>query len=172
MSEIFSLFCFEKRMSLIQLLDEAIKLVEKFTLSTETEASGKVLLTGGYLVLFPKYQGISIALNCQFHAIINVYNHPNTIHIICPQWLQKQLIYNISSNYHISAPKHQLKNVFIQNSLQCFLKFLYETDPFQLNIFKTFGIEITLYGDDSFYNNNNKDIQKEKKMGLGSSAAC
>ena len=142
-------------------------------LHRKSKASGKVLLTGGYLILFPKYRGISIALNCKFHANITFYDKPNTIHIICPQWLQKTLIYNVSkksNNYIIDIPETQLKNPFIQSCLQCFIQFLYEIDKTRLNLFDKFGIEITLYGDDSFYNKRGND-NKEKKMGLGSSAA-
>eukprot|EP01083_Nonionella_stella_P090078 251645_1 len=160
-------------MALLDLIDMAEILVDKFAISTTAKACGKVLITGGYLILFHEYRGISIALNCEFHATLNVYHEPNTIHILCPQWIETELFYHITPDYCIqSSNNHQSKNAFIENSLQCFIRFLHETDATQLHVLEQVGFEIALCADDAFYNTIKGDIKhKDRKMGLGSSAA-
>lgn len=114
-------------------------------------------------------------MNCDFHSIISFHSNANTIKILCPQWLQKTLIYNVSDKndkYGIMIPKDQMKNPFIESCLQCFMQYLFEIDKSKCKLFEKYGVEINLYGDNAFYNKNSlSENNKEKKMGLGSSAA-
>ena len=182
------IFClatsFKKNMSVLPLINELILFIDVFTDNDDVfannvihcKASGKVLITGGYLIIFNQYNGISIALNCYFHSIIKSSMFGNTIHVFCPQWKSKMLLFELNKkNFEvILVNKHCFQNVFIQTALNCFFQYISQKNKSLLyDKLNNHGIFIKLFGDKSFYQtiNDTNNNSGNRKIGLGSSAA-
>jgi phosphomevalonate kinase len=119
---------------------------------------GKVLVAGGYLILFEEYFGISIATSCRFHVKIKKSKN-NFITVLSKQmnWIGQ---YEFKNDTIVATRKDQLSNPFVENSLFYTLHYLKNKLGGELNC----PMEIELLADEEFYS-------EEGKRGLGSSAS-
>jgi Phosphomevalonate kinase len=115
-------------------------------------AYGKVLILGGYLVLYPKYSGIVVTCSAIFRCFIEILPTKESAVFVC------------SEKFFVSA-KFLFPFEVIGNSNE-FIDEAVKTSIFIISLFKNFkenDIKLTLVADDEFYKNG--------KTGLGSSAA-
>ena len=47
-------------------------------------ASGKVLITGGYLIIDPENCGLVLSTNTMFSCTIEAINQPDKLLVVCP----------------------------------------------------------------------------------------
>lgn len=116
-------------------------------------STGKVLILGGYLVLFPKYFGVVLACTSKVTCTLkSLQDHNNSIWIKSPQFNLQTCFKSVP----FSDPGDS--NIFISETLKTTLYFvsLYKE-------LKATDIEIEIHGDEAFYTCG--------KTGLGSSAA-
>lgn len=68
--------------------------------TTIASAPGKVLLTGGYLVLEQAFNGLVVGTSARFYTVIRPQTHAGTITVDSPQFEQAQWSYkaNINTN--------------------------------------------------------------------------
>jgi phosphomevalonate kinase len=117
------------------------------------ESHGKVLILGGYLVLFPQYFGLVLTCSSKVRAILKPVQGEDFS--VCVKSRQ----FNLSSEFK-SSPFQALSesNVFILESLKTAFYFIS-----QMNSIRPERLEIEVHGDEEFYTCG--------KTGLGSSAA-
>jgi phosphomevalonate kinase len=118
-------------------------------------STGKVLLTGGYIILEKKYFGICIATTSKFHSIIgmedNLEKEENVIFEIKlkskqTNWECDMRIIEKEKELVLEKVDFSSKNIFIETSVFYCLSILYE-----IKKIKNKKIEIEVYGDNDFY---------------------
>jgi phosphomevalonate kinase len=119
---------------------------------------GKVLVAGGYLILFEEYFGISIATSCRFYTKIKKSkNNFTSVHSPQMNWIGE---YQYKNDTLIQL-NDTFSNQFVENSLFYTLHYLKNKFGGE---FKFHQLEIEVSGDEEFYS-------EEGKRGLGSSAS-
>ncbi|KAJ9105869.1 hypothetical protein QFC20_004204 [Naganishia adeliensis] len=134
--------------------------------TTIVSAPGKVLLTGGYLVLDPAYSGLVIATSSRFYSIVRTRSSPSanhdsnpTIVVEAPQFDDAVWEYAVEhgDNGQITVQPVQSsngRNKFVEIALQKTVSLIQtmkgETDP--SNIFEGISqLKIVIVGDNDFY---------------------
>ena len=124
-------------------------------------APGKALLAGGYLVLFPEFSGLSVALDSRVYAAAKRGQQPLVVE--CPQFASEWKLPEDTRNPYLAAAYNVVSS--------------YYGEPLT-------G-KVTIWSDDGFHSqagvtdprllkrfaNHGKDITQVPKTGLGSSAA-
>ena len=127
--------------------------------SLTASAPGKVLICGGYLVLFPQYVGCVIAMDTRFYVTIegeeaaagSTVDH--TVIVKSPQFTNSRRIYRVRTgeNNHVSISNDECsdRNPFIDTCITVCLRYVCEvscdTVPADLNV------SITITADNAFY---------------------
>jgi phosphomevalonate kinase len=162
-------------------------------------STGKAILAGGYLVLFPEYKAYVVALSARMHAVANVTN-TTTLHEGCfnitvnsPQFKNGSWSYDFSIidilrdelNYKFSE-KNGKYNPFVEATILTVINYLIGK-KFINNSSSGKNIIITMFSDSEYHSQdgsisksstNNafkflyhqQEITKVNKTGLGSSA--
>lgn len=134
--------------------------------NTIVSAPGKVLLTGGYLVLDPAYSGLVIATSSRFYSIVRTrssstadHDSNPTIVVEAPQFDDAVWEYAVEhgDNGQITVQPVQSsngRNKFVEIALQKTVSLIQtmkgETDP--SNIFEGISqLKIVIVGDNDFY---------------------
>jgi phosphomevalonate kinase len=123
---------------------------------------GKVLLTGGYLVLENPNVGITLTGSSRFFVSINqaiVERDSNilSIQVISNQFAESYKYHYISQNNSIIVADAENNNVFVAKCLQIVFSFLtgHYREDFQLKLNSIMDkgkeLEIFLYADNDFY---------------------
>ncbi|OWB80674.1 hypothetical protein B5S32_g4967 [[Candida] boidinii] len=147
-------------------------------------APGKALLAGGYLVLFPIYESLVIALSSRMYAVAtevikNEIRHDDNdddnnnddnndkilsnITVKSPQFKQGEWSYNISFNeinnneFFLKIVEiNQLKNPFIESTIHTIVSYL------GMNFFKlnNYNVTINIFSDPGFHSTNETIVKK------------
>lgn len=137
-------------------------------------APGKILLTGGYLVLDPAYSGLVLSLSARIYVKVGQSRSTQTsqIFVKSPQFLNATWSFSILDAV-VKANDPETDNPFVREAIQTVLVYLdLATDATSL--------EITIYADNQYYSlpktqkrfsQSDKTIAETPKTGLGSSAA-
>ncbi|KAI8804738.1 Phosphomevalonate kinase [Cladochytrium replicatum] len=164
-------------------------------------APGKVLITGGYLVLFRNHTGVVLATTSRFYTRIRKSPNPaqSEIRIVAPQFSDGVWVYTVArASNQINQSPQQPRNPFVQTAIETVLAYVStfgttgEQDPLDL---LNDGLEITIVAHNDFYSQRDelrrrqlplttqslssltqfaptgKPISQVHKTGLGSSAA-
>ncbi|KAI9252638.1 phosphomevalonate kinase [Sporodiniella umbellata] len=113
--------------------------------STVVSAPGKVLLTGGYLVLEQAYSGCVVGTSSRFYTVIKRSSEPNVISVRSPQFENALWTYQVSDTLELTSLTSD-DNKFVAIALQVTLQLI--QDPSE--IFKH-GLDIVVVGDNDFY---------------------
>lgn len=160
-------------------------------------ATGKAILAGGYLVLFPQYRALVVALSARMHAIADVTHVDSeghlTITVKSPQFLNGLWSYELKvSDYTregLNTPITELnarRNPFVEATISTIVTYVIGTGLITSNC-KSKNITITMFSDAEYHSqegasekssDNNAytflyhqdEITKVPKTGLGSSA--
>lgn len=124
--------------------------------TTIVSAPGKVLITGGYLVLDPDYSGLVLSTSSRFYTTIkDVKNVENTscgglvIDLHSPQfYLSGQYVYESSENGGELKLVNMNKNPYIENAI---LYALAISEYLNGSKIQNRKISITLQADNDFY---------------------
>lgn len=138
-------------------------------------APGKALLAGGYLVLFPIYESLVIALSSRMYAVATDIEKNeikdddddddkilSNITVRSPQFKQGEWSYNITfdeinSEFFLKIVEiNQLKNPFIESTIHTIVSYL-GMEFFKLNNYK---IIINIFSDPGFHSTN-ETIEKK-----------
>ncbi|KAF9460694.1 phosphomevalonate kinase [Collybia nuda] len=168
---------------------------------TVVSSPGKVLITGGYLVLDPKYPGTVISTSSRFYTVVREAgpNDTNHIRVRSPQFLDATWEYIVTTEPDIAVkedPANHSKNKFVQLALQNTIALSAEVvGPLAIQDALEKGLHITIVGDNDFYSQREKlaslklprtldslsqitpftttgvNLSQVHKTGLGSSAA-
>lgn len=168
-------------------------------ISRAFSSTGKAILAGGYLVLFPEYRAYVVALSARMHALTNLTDSVNleagflSITVNSPQFLNGSWSYVISVNDFLMdnlniklAEKNGRSNPFVENTILIVLTYAIGKKLVNESS-KGKEIVITMYSDAEYHsqensvlksslNHNfeflyhNQEITKVNKTGLGSSA--
>ena len=140
--------------------------------SAVSSCPGKVLITGGYLILDRQYSGIVISLDAKFSTRVSYLDLSNSISVKSTQFLDPDIIYRIDYsdtiiNINSPIPSYVSKTLFYCLNIANHLA----TDSI-IPILKL-GISIEFTASDDFYSSDpNKCLLVDvRKTGLGSSAA-
>ncbi|KAF5317110.1 hypothetical protein D9611_003950 [Ephemerocybe angulata] len=126
--------------------------------STVVSAPGKVLISGGYLVLDPAFSGTVVSTSSRFYTVIQdqTGQDANTIRVRSPQFLDATWTYEVafeSATVHVEpASANTSKNKFVHLALQKALSLAVESkgaDPVKASLKK--GFDIAIVGDNDFY---------------------
>ncbi|KAF9132361.1 phosphomevalonate kinase [Mortierella sp. 14UC] len=129
--------------------------------TTIVSAPGKVLLTGGYLVLDPAFSGLVVATNARFYTLIRPGQHPTTtgpykIVVRSPQFNNSTWTYWIAFQDNTidfsSSKEDNSRNTFVELALNyafAMLARLVSADT--LNHTLESGLEIVIAGNNDFY---------------------
>ncbi|KAK3822852.1 MAG: Phosphomevalonate kinase [Benniella sp.] len=131
--------------------------------TTIVSAPGKVLLTGGYLVLDPAFSGLVIATDARFYTLIRPSldsassdHGPYTITVRSPQFESATWHYHVTMNNKDiqlnPSEDDQSKNTFVELALVYSLAIVSQQIPQEKIIqrLKT-GLEIVIAGNNDFY---------------------
>lgn len=137
-------------------------------------APGKLLLAGGYLVLWPEYSSLSIALSSRMHATVSLTESTtNVISIDSPQFQDSHWSYQYED-----GTVTQLKgsrNPFIETTIKILYNYLQPLDLKTLSITIFSDLEFHSQQDSQLRENgfryHSLPIEKVAKTGLGSSAS-
>ncbi|KAG1234680.1 hypothetical protein G6F68_018968 [Rhizopus microsporus] len=81
------------------------------TSCTITSAPGKVLVTGGYLVLEQAFWGCVVSTSSRFYTIIQAQSKPNHISVHSPQFEQADWTYVVTDDFKLKANPGQYQQV-------------------------------------------------------------
>ncbi|ORX47469.1 Phosphomevalonate kinase [Hesseltinella vesiculosa] len=138
---------------------------------TIASAPGKVLVTGGYLVLDQQYLGLVFGTSARFFTVIQNGELPNTITVRSPQFEQATWHYEVQStlsNLIIQSSADASSNKFVETCLRYTLKVILEkVGAPALDKIAQHGLDICIVGDNDFYS------QREElnKLGLSVKSA-
>ncbi|KAK4512380.1 60S ribosomal protein L38 [Mucor velutinosus] len=124
---------------------------------TVASAPGKVLLTGGYLVLEQAYTGLVIGTSARFYTVIKPESAgaPGTLTVRSPQFDQATWQYKAIADgdkLDFSSITTGSSNKFVETCLKFTLQIILErTGAQQVNQLLSNGIEVTIVGDNDFY---------------------
>ncbi|KAI8054510.1 Phosphomevalonate kinase [Syncephalis plumigaleata] len=151
-------------------------------------APGKVLITGGYLVLDPAYRGLVLGTNARFYAAIQMTKQPPVvnptpsirtneysrfIHVNAPQFIDATWVYHIQTREEDSNKVWKLvdvqygytagNNPFIQAALR--LSLAYAEHSIGGNIWNKHQasdtIKITMLADNDFYSQHDQLVARQ-----------
>ncbi|KAF7722584.1 phosphomevalonate kinase [Apophysomyces ossiformis] len=139
-------------------------MVQNYTIAS---APGKVLLTGGYLVLEPTYSGLVVSTSARFYtAIRTTDSNAGLIEVHSPQFDDATWSYSASiaqDTLAFSALPTDSRNKFVETCLFFCLTLLLEqkgAEDFKQCLQK--GLVITIVGDNDFYSQ--RAQLQEKKL--------
>ncbi|CEP10758.1 hypothetical protein [Parasitella parasitica] len=124
---------------------------------TIASAPGKVLLTGGYLVLEQAFTGLVIGTSARFYTVIKPENTgaAGTLTVRSPQfeqatWQYKTTAY--SDQLEFKSITTESSNKFVETCLKFTLQIILERNGAeQMNQLLNNGIQVTIVGDNDFY---------------------
>ncbi|KAI8372445.1 Phosphomevalonate kinase [Blakeslea trispora] len=124
--------------------------------ATIASAPGKVLLTGGYLVLEQAFSGLVVGTSARFYTVIqpDEQQTPNLITVHSPQFENATWQYQIFSNsdLKLEAVKAETQNKFVETCLKFTLEIIHQRiDPTNFQAILSKGIVVTIVGDNDFY---------------------
>jgi len=124
--------------------------------TTIISAPGKVLITGGYLVLDPAYDGTVLATSARFFTVIRSSDsvQENGICVRSPQFLEAEWSYSLHNETNgdlVLTPSvsNTSSNKFVEIALRETLKIAHEISPKSRNPYT--GLQIDILGDNDFY---------------------
>ncbi|GAB5586077.1 phosphomevalonate kinase [Umbelopsis nana] len=127
-------------------------------MTTVVSAPGKVLVTGGYLVLDPSYHGLVIGTNARFYTVIQPREDDTkrgVITVESPQFEESIWEYTceISDNSVSILPGSSInRNKFVETCLRTCFRVLYEKLGEKMLVTKLGGgLRIVIVGDNDFY---------------------
>ncbi|KAI8644857.1 ribosomal protein S5 domain 2-type protein [Parasitella parasitica] len=124
---------------------------------TIASAPGKVLLTGGYLVLEQAYTGLVIGTSARFYTVIKpeYTGAAGTLTVHSPQFEEATWQYKTtghSDKLEFKAITTESSNKFVETCLKFTLHVVLERiGAEQLNRLLSKGIQVTIVGDNDFY---------------------
>ncbi|KAH0589486.1 hypothetical protein H2248_005233 [Termitomyces sp. 'cryptogamus'] len=131
--------------------------------TTVVSSPGKVLVSGGYLVLDPKYSGTVVCTSSRFYTVIREDSScgPNTIRVRSPQFSDATWEYSVSTAETPvkveESPKNASKNKFVYLALQVTLVLVAEISGItSMNTTLSKGLDIAIVGDNDFYSQREK----------------
>ncbi|KAG6811902.1 hypothetical protein H0H92_005360 [Tricholoma furcatifolium] len=131
--------------------------------STVVSAPGKVLVSGGYLVLDPKYSGTVVSTSSRFYTVIreDASRSANSIRVRSPQFTNATWDYSVSTTENVvkveDLPTNTSRNKFVHLALQITLALIAEiTGITTVNNTLAKGIDISIVGDNDFYSQREK----------------
>ncbi|KAG6844566.1 hypothetical protein H0H87_005908 [Tephrocybe sp. NHM501043] len=143
--------------------------------STVVSAPGKVLVSGGYLVLDPKYSGTVVSTSSRFYTVIReeVAGGANSIRVRSPQFSNATWGYSVSTSGTgvtvVDSPTNTSKNKFVHLALQITLALVAETNGItSVNETLSKGLDIAIVGDNDFYSQREKLASLQLPRTLGS----
>lgn len=86
-----------------KLRDDGLYFFFTMTSCTITSAPGKVLVTGGYLVLEQAFWGCVVSTSSRFYTIIQAQSKPNHISVHSPQFEQADWTYVVTDDFKLKA---------------------------------------------------------------------
>ena len=155
-------------------------------------APGKVLLTGGFLVLDRQHTGLVFGLNARIHVAIEdrtQAKEPQLIEVQSPQFLEAVWKYRAGIEDDVvqirPADTNTSSNAFVQTSLLYAFTYLHHVRSSEVasnNAWLTSGLKIDIFADESYYSSPSSTtptkfpyfgvrLADAHKTGLGSSAA-
>lgn len=152
-------------------------------------APGKALLAGGYLVLYPQYQSLVVALSARMHAVVTSATREDIegiyIKVMSEQFNNDEWNYRVYSKHgFIPMEINDRDNPFLEQVIFNVCNYFFPKDICQLP--KGNYIKIELFSDTQFhsevdttvrgnqylsFNYHRKTITEVPKTGLGSSAS-
>ncbi|KAG6915782.1 hypothetical protein DXG01_009820 [Tephrocybe rancida] len=131
--------------------------------TTVVSAPGKVLVSGGYLVLDPKYSGTVVSTSSRFYTVIreDASISANTIRVRSPQFSMATWEYAaLTSSTAVSVedlPINTSKNKFVHLALQITLTLVAEISGVtSVKEALSKGLDIAIVGDNDFYSQREK----------------
>ncbi|CAO3686507.1 unnamed protein product [Umbelopsis ramanniana] len=128
-------------------------------MTTVVSAPGKVLVTGGYLVLDPSYHGLVIGTNAKFYTVIQ--SKPDgaehgAIAVESPQFENSTWKYTCGLlgevGVNVVPSSFESRNKFVETCIRSCLRVIYEKIGEQALLSKlTGGLRIVIVGDNDFY---------------------
>ncbi|KAG1453540.1 hypothetical protein G6F56_007548 [Rhizopus delemar] len=112
---------------------------------TITSAPGKVLLTGGYLVLEQAFSGSVVGTSSRFYTVIQSSSEPNHISVRSPQFEQAHWEYQVLDTLELKPLTLENNNKFVETALQVTLQLIQDK-----HVLKS-GLDIIIVGDNDFY---------------------
>ncbi|EPS94393.1 hypothetical protein FOMPIDRAFT_62407, partial [Fomitopsis schrenkii] len=138
--------------------------------TTVISAPGKVLLAGGYLVLDPAYSGVVVSTGARFYTAVRDLDEatslaaaqadrPVEIRVRSPQFENATWVYSVGADVEcdracvsLSASSASSKNKFVHLALQRTLSLALEQHGAgALQNSLSYGLDITIVGDNDFY---------------------
>lgn len=133
--------------------------------STIVSAPGKVLITGGYLVLDPAYEGTVIATSSRFFTVVtpSASVPRDTIRVRSPQFLEAEWNYSLASASDglvgvTPSPANKTNNKFVEIALRETLKVIQaiiSVDALNDTLIdersERCGLKVEIVGDNDFY---------------------
>ncbi|KAG7530252.1 hypothetical protein FFLO_05182 [Filobasidium floriforme] len=133
--------------------------------STIVSAPGKVLITGGYLVLDPAYEGTVIATSSRFFTVVTPSSSVprDTIRVRSPQFLEAEWNYSLASGSDglvgaTPSPANKSNNKFVEIALRETLKVIQAivsvdalNDTLKDERSERCGLKVEIVGDNDFY---------------------
>ena len=113
--------------------------MDKKTLDFSVHAPGKVLITGGYLILSPENEGVVLATDAYFHCDVSFKDESGGFILNCPQ-----IGYRAKFDEEFKKTEGNGENCFVEKCFQTFYSIYGKSSCQNL-------AEMTLYGDLSFY---------------------
>ncbi|KAI9490158.1 ribosomal protein S5 domain 2-type protein [Zychaea mexicana] len=122
--------------------------------TTVVSAPGKVLMTGGYLVLDQAYRGLVVGTTARFYTAIQpIQDEQGTIEVRSPQFdVDASWSYTASvedGKLHFSARPGSSQNKFVETCLKFTLEVIYQRTGTLFT--SNGGLSITIVGDNDFY---------------------
>ncbi|KZT08314.1 phosphomevalonate kinase [Laetiporus sulphureus 93-53] len=135
--------------------------------TTVVSAPGKVLLAGGYLVLDPAYSGVVVSTSARFYTAVRCEaatvaraqaNRPIQIRVRSPQFVDATWVYSVHFDHnavrieHDNASTPSTNNKFVRLALERTLVLALEArGAGALQNALSYGLDITIVGDNDFY---------------------
>ncbi|TID14962.1 hypothetical protein CANINC_004633 [Pichia inconspicua] len=160
-------------------------------------ATGKAILAGGYLVLFPEYRALVVALSARMHALTHAVETNGsgnfTITVKSPQFLNGLWSYNVDIQEYITkglnsavSELHGKRNPFVEATIWTIIGYVIGTGLVTTESVSK-KITITMFSDPEYHSQegatekfsknhacrflfHHDEITKVPKTGLGSSA--
>nr|AKA59152.1 phosphomevalonate kinase [Wolfiporia cocos]API68656.1 phosphomevalonate kinase [Wolfiporia cocos] len=140
-------------------------------MSTAVSSPGKVLLAGGYLVLDPAYSGVVVSTSARFYTVIQDLDEAATIarakaarsieiRVRSPQFVDATWVYVVSFDFDgvrveqvaDNVSSTSTRNKFVHLALERTLALALEaTGAGALQNRLSYGLDITIVGDNDFY---------------------
>ncbi|KAI8582284.1 hypothetical protein K450DRAFT_228231 [Umbelopsis ramanniana AG] len=126
-------------------------------MTTVVSAPGKVLVTGGYLVLDPSYHGLVIGTNARFYTVIQSKDEAEhgTIVVESPQFENSTWKYTCGLNeqgVNVVQSSPEGRNKFVETCIKSCMRVVYEKVGEQALLSKlNGGLRMVIVGDNDFY---------------------